>query len=695
MPEVFSNAASSTLATAIGSHSANSGVTFDVASASTFPTTGTFRVVINGEIFKVTGVSSNTFTATASPSDENNSTPRTHEVGSVVVHVATKGSLDLLANPPRFNVMAYGATGDGVTDDSADIALAIAAAKAAGGGTVWFPDGTFLAQQLSLPSHVVLDGTGELKHLNGTSSADIVKGEILSTTGTIAASSPTLTVASATGIEVGSLLAIRAAGGASTIQSSTLNGGVDSDDTTWTLASTTGFSNSQNYGIVDSEIFGWTGVSGSTLTGVTRGLFGTTAASHSNGATVAQAKMFFGEVTAVSGTTITLHTTATQSVTSANVQVGPLRAGVRNLRINGNRQASDNTSNPFPVNFQLARFCFVTNCSIINGDHGAVNLDMGARDNLVSGNECYDHGRGSLSLGAVIWLFRSCKRNRIIGNYCGGDSYFGIYLDDRTTTSTEYDGGCDDNLVSMNVVDIAPQAAGNSGVQLAGSSRNVVTNNVIRRIQNGVGMSESQGNPSSGVTQDNVISNNEIIDCVNGLFFDTSGVSWAYNNRITGATTRYTNSGSGTNLAYNNGTDSAAYLGILAPDGTAATPGIAFTADPDCGLFRNGANVVEMAINGSTQTRWASNIFKFKSTGVVEWSSTTSLAGTTDITLSREAASVLALGADDAFKTGKAVTGSRPSAATVGVGAQFFDTTLNIPIWSNGTVWKDAAGNTV
>ena len=46
-------------------------------------------------------------------------------------------------------------------------------------------------------------------------------------------------------------------------------------------------------------------------------------------------------------------------------------------------------------------------------------------------------------------------------------------------------------------------------------------------------------------------------------------------------------------------------------------------------------------------------------------------------------------------KTGTGATGSRPSASTVGAGAQWYDTTLSKPIWSNGTVWKDAAGTTV
>lgn len=39
-----------------------------------------------------------------------------------------------------------------------------------------------------------------------------------------------------------------------------------------------------------------------------------------------------------------------------------------------------------------------------------------------------------------------------------------------------------------------------------------------------------------------------------------------------------------------------------------------------------------------------------------------------------------------------ATTLLRPSAVTLGVGAQIFDTTLNQPLWSDGTVWRDAGG---
>lgn len=51
--------------------------------------------------------------------------------------------------------------------------------------------------------------------------------------------------------------------------------------------------------------------------------------------------------------------------------------------------------------------------------------------------------------------------------------------------------------------------------------------------------------------------------------------------------------------------------------------------------------------------------------------------------------------AGTAVQTGSAVTASRPAAATAGVGAMFYDTTLGKPIWSTGSAWHDATGTAV
>jgi hypothetical protein len=51
--------------------------------------------------------------------------------------------------------------------------------------------------------------------------------------------------------------------------------------------------------------------------------------------------------------------------------------------------------------------------------------------------------------------------------------------------------------------------------------------------------------------------------------------------------------------------------------------------------------------------------------------------------------------AGKAVITGVNTTALRPSATTVGVGGMVFDTTLNIPIWSDGSAWRNATGTVV
>jgi parallel beta-helix repeat protein len=72
-----------------------------------------------------------------------------------------------------FSVVAYGATGNGITDDSPAIQAAVSAAEDAGGGVVYFPSGTFLigatinlatagVTLLGGPSAVLLSSTSAL-----------------------------------------------------------------------------------------------------------------------------------------------------------------------------------------------------------------------------------------------------------------------------------------------------------------------------------------------------------------------------------------------------------------------------------------------------------------------------------------------------------------------------------------------------
>jgi len=63
-----------------------------------------------------------------------------------------------------FNVLDYGATGDGSTNDTAAILAAITAANTAGGGTVYFPPGTYIfPSNLTVTSfnNIALQGAGQ------------------------------------------------------------------------------------------------------------------------------------------------------------------------------------------------------------------------------------------------------------------------------------------------------------------------------------------------------------------------------------------------------------------------------------------------------------------------------------------------------------------------------------------------------
>ncbi len=55
-----------------------------------------------------------------------------------------------------FDVTRYGATGDGVTDDTKSVAAAIEACASSGGGTVYFPAGTYATGPIRLQSRMTL-----------------------------------------------------------------------------------------------------------------------------------------------------------------------------------------------------------------------------------------------------------------------------------------------------------------------------------------------------------------------------------------------------------------------------------------------------------------------------------------------------------------------------------------------------------
>lgn len=91
-----------------------------------------------------------------------------------------------------------------------------------------------------------------------------------------------------------------------------------------------------------------------------------------------------------------------------------------------------------------------------------------------------------------------------------------------------------------------------------------------------------------------------------------------------------------------------------------------------------------------------SAIAVFRSDGQLAWASGGNAGvDALDVTLNRSAPGTLSTGAANAFRTGRGPTSSRPSAAVVGTGAMYFDTSLNKPIWSDGYRWCDALGQSI
>ncbi len=74
-----------------------------------------------------------------------------------------------------YNVKEFGAKGDGVTDDSAAVTATINAAKKSGGGTIFFPRGTYLFASESIAgAHLYLFNVHNLK-FEGVGGASILK----------------------------------------------------------------------------------------------------------------------------------------------------------------------------------------------------------------------------------------------------------------------------------------------------------------------------------------------------------------------------------------------------------------------------------------------------------------------------------------------------------------------------------------
>ena len=325
---------------------------------------------------------------------------------------------------------------------------------------------------LSLNSHQKIEmyGTTFQPDVDGTTATSAGQGfitpEIFQTTGTATSGSSTMTLASTTNLEVGCIIALD--GGQGTFgsdTSSTLSSGISDSDTSIPLSDASYFSAVPYTIIIGSEIITGTTKVGNSLTGVTRGAYGTTAVSHSSSDPVTFSNYWRGIVESISGSTITLSGNVTTSVTNARVLFGSTNISITGTGVFNGRQfraGADPSANVYGIYFNYASSCHVgDDITFKNWDHGGIAL-VSSWYNYVGGSY-FGNGRPSDSLGGNIWLFRSSSFN-VINPQRITDSWGGIFIDDRTGTLNLADGSCNKNTINCSFINTESTCLGLSGV---------------------------------------------------------------------------------------------------------------------------------------------------------------------------------------------------------------------------------------
>ena len=363
------------------------------------------------------------------------------------------------------NVRDAGAKGDGVTDDS--VAIQKAETKiASSGGTLFFPNGTYLVAGLFLDSNVTMTGDAGaiLKHPNGYNPAEMIRARKFATTGTIVKGLKKMHVADATHARVGGLVAIRGAG---------------------------------------EKIVG--------QTTNTPYLYARVSQIASNG-------------------DITIDRPALGSVTNQDVYFGSQNIAIKGLTFDGNRPADQNAGHSvFVMNFGLVRGITVSGCSISRGLNGAIELDLGTAEGVIENNAMTDNGARDVHLGVTIGLFRGAHHNAVRNNTIGGAlTYKGIWMDDRTQNATDWDASSDWNTIENNTIDF-PTTTQTLGISVLGSNWNTLRSNTIAHMQTGISVDDSEQGNNGRTSRHNTVDGNSLNDHYIGIHVSGSNNAFDQN----------------------------------------------------------------------------------------------------------------------------------------------------------------------
>ena len=483
---------------------------------------------------------------------------------------------------------------------------AFAAAEAVGGATVVAAPGVYTAKGVVIGSHVVVDMPGVTIISPDGQAPNLVATLITTTSGDAVGS--TVTVADASRIEIGTLVAVHFAGPEHNAQATVLTANIDASQTTGiTLTTLTGFPSA---GVlrIGGELISYTSRTGGTLAGVTRGYLGTTPASHTTGEWIRQALHHYAIVKSVSDNTITLDSPVSLDVTGTTISVGSRDVKIRSLTVNGNAPAGGAAASVYNVSAQLCTDSEFEGLTCLNSDQGGFTLAKGSRNNVVRSIRLHDCGIPAIQKGSAFWMYQGCRNNRVEGITISGRAWVGIYLDDRTTIADPWDRPNTDNVIVGINIDVDRVSSGYpSSINIVGSQRNLIANGTLRGSVIGISISHgSQGtNPDGSKPQ-----------CVQNEFAslkiaaNTPYIAEAPGNVFhdidfddSAATSNPTNAGA--NVIINSKTviGGAIESGLKFGNGTAGAPSITFSGDPDTGLYSYAANTLGFAVGGVVAAR--------------------------------------------------------------------------------------------
>lgn len=260
--------------------------------------------------------------------------------------------------------------------------------------------------------------------------------EVRTTTASITSASADITVASAADLRVGCAIAVQGLEGAITNQRTTLDGGIDASQTTITVDDTTGFDDAAvDVGAIqiDSEWITYTGKTGTTFTGCTRGAFGTTATTHTTGANVDMILDTLARVTEIDGTTVTLDLEASASASDVRVRIGAHRVSFKGKADMDGRRGAAGAGLALLNGIDL----IVTSGAYVSPDwtfyewnHSGVILRASLGFDI---NGAYErNGKLGISTGQDVFLFGQCRDGKVNTRY-HRETRVGIFVDDRSS----------------------------------------------------------------------------------------------------------------------------------------------------------------------------------------------------------------------------------------------------------------------